>query len=251
MSPSLSSRLLLTAFLQRDKAWDVYPYPCIGQFRFLQLNLCQQPSYQKMVEALKGGAKYLDIGCCVGQDIRKLVADGAPRQQLLGAELQPEFIDLGYDFFQDRDRLSAKMMQANVLDRSAGSPFDELAGTLDYIHLGMVLHVFERDQQREVLENCIRLLKPKRGVLILGQAVGNADGGVSAGQTQTGGDWTGKIFRHNDVTFRALWEEIGVRTGTRWDCRASVDGGLGVDSGKRAWDSPKARRLVFEVERLD
>lgn len=241
--------LALTPSLQRDKAWDVYPYPCIGQFRFLQLNLCQQPSYKAIVQKLQEGARYLDIGCCVGQDIRKLVADGAPAQQLYGAELQPAFLDLGYDFFQDRATLTSTFMQADILDRGAASPLEALAGTVDFIHLGMLLHIFEREPQIHLLENCIRLLKAEPGVLIVGQAVGDAEGSVCAGQT--GGRFTGKAFRHNDVTFRALWEEIGERTGTRWECRASVDGGLGIDSGKRAWESSKARRLVFEVERLE
>ncbi|CAN8105283.1 unnamed protein product [Discula destructiva] len=178
-----------------------------------------------MVHKLRAGATYLDIGCCVGQDIRKLVADGAPAQQLYGAELQPEFIDLGYDFFQDRETLSSKFMQADVLDRGPANPLEELAGAVDFIHLGMMLHIFEWDQQRDLLENCIRILKPEPGVLILGQAVGNADGALSAGQT--GGNFTGKAFRHNESTFKALWKEIEERTGTVWDCRASIDGGLG------------------------
>lgn len=77
----------LTFRIQRDRAWDIFPYPCIGQFRFLDLALCKQPSYGTMLQRLKAGAKYVDIGCCIGQDIRKLVADGAPGENLYGAEL--------------------------------------------------------------------------------------------------------------------------------------------------------------------
>lgn len=83
--PLQTQRLILRD--QRDKAWEVFPYPCIGQFRFLNLSLCQQPSYSSVLERLKGGAKYVDIGCCLGQDIRRLVADGAPAENLYGAEL--------------------------------------------------------------------------------------------------------------------------------------------------------------------
>lgn len=40
-----------------------------------------------MVQRLKDGARYLDVGCCLGQDIRKLVADGVPSAHLYGVEL--------------------------------------------------------------------------------------------------------------------------------------------------------------------
>lgn len=201
-----------------------------------------------MVQRLKHGSLYLDIGCCLGQDIRKLVADGVPSSHLYGAELQPEFIDLGYDFFQDRESLRTSFIQADVLDIGTANPLNELSGAFDFIHLGMVLHIYQWDQQRDMLERCVDLLKPESGVLILGQALGSADGGLSAGQT--GANFTGKPFKHNATTFQTLWKEIGERTATKWDCRASIDGGLGVDSGMRKWDVSSSRRLVFEVERL-
>lgn len=236
---------------QRDKAWQVYPYPCIGQFRFLQLNLCQLPSYGAMVQRLKDGARYLEIGCCLGQDIRKLVADGVPSGQLYGIELEKEFIDLGYDFFKDRDSLEAHLFQADILDRSSSDGLDALSGTMEFVHLGMVLHIFEWDQQREILERCITLLKAQPGVMILGQAVGNVEGGGLSTAGPAGASSTGKVgFKHNVTTFQKLWKEIEERTGARWECRASIDGGLGVDSGARKWDTASARRLVFEVERL-
>lgn len=203
-----------------------------------------------MLQRLKDGARYLDVGCCLGQDIRKLVADGVPSDHLNGIELEKEFIDLGYEFFKDRDALKANFFQADILDRGGDNALNVLSGTMEFIHLGMVLHIFTWDQQRETLERCITLLKSQPGVMILGQAVGNVEGGgLSAGLTganSTGGSG----FKHNVTTFQILWKEIEQRTGTRWDCRASIDSGLGVDSGARKWDTANARRLVFEVERL-
>lgn len=238
-----------------------------------------------MVESLKAGARYLDIGCCIGQDIRQLVADGAPHENLYGAELlvayspcfvihhlcssglfssahfspdclsvvntetssadtlgesESQFVDLGYEFFQDRDTLKVHFMQANIFDLGEGSALGPLRGTFDFIHLGMVLHMFDWDRQRVALENCIQLLKPEAGALVLGQAVGDAEG-TSAGRL---------VFRHSDVTFKKLWKEIEEKTGLKFDCRAWVDTGLGIDDGNRGWDLTSARRLAFEVERL-
>ncbi|KUI64805.1 hypothetical protein VM1G_01245 [Cytospora mali] len=227
----------------RDKAWDVFPYPCIGQFRFLQLSLYKQPSYPAMIQQLRQGAKYLDIGCCLGQDLRKLVADGVPSENLYGAELLGDFIQLGYDLFRDKDTLKTQFMQADVLDPN--SPLQSLKGAIDFIHLGMILHVFSWEEQREVLETCIRILKPRAGTLIVGQAVGHAEG-----MSSPGGHAGGYSFKHSDESFRRLWKEISERTGIQFDCRAALDEGLGVADGKRKWDVAAARRLTFEVERV-
>lgn len=228
--------------MQRDKAWDIFPYPCIGQFRFLDLGLRRQPSYKVILQRLKEGGKYLDIGCCIGQDIRQLVADGAPSENLYGAELEEPFINLGYDFFKDKDTLRTQFMQANVLDPE--SPLKNLGGSIDFIHLGMLLHIFGWEKQRDLLERCIKLLKPKAGTLIVGQAVGHVDGVESPGQSG------GISFKHSDESFRRLWKEISGRTGIEFDCRASIDQGLGIGEAKRKWDVATTRRLVFEVERL-
>ncbi|KAI3398216.1 hypothetical protein diail_9693 [Diaporthe ilicicola] len=223
----------------RDKAWDVFPYPCIGQFKFLRLSLYGLPSYASMVSRLNQGAKYLDIGCCLGQDIRKLVMDGAPAENIYAAELNAPFIDLGYDFFRDKG-LAVKFLEADALVLSDDSPLSGLKGTIEFIHLAMVLHCFERENQRVALENCISILKPQPGSLILGTAVGDLEGASTpAGE-----------YMHNVETFKALWAEISERTGVDFDCRAYLDGGLGIAAAKRNFGFDRARRLVFEVERL-
>ena len=41
---------------QRNKAWEVHHYPCLGQFRFLELNLSARPSgdlYARLLSMLK------------------------------------------------------------------------------------------------------------------------------------------------------------------------------------------------------
>lgn len=192
-----------------------------------------------MVRRLKQGAKYLDIGCCLGQDIRKLVMDGAPPENLYGAELHAPFIDLSYDLFRDRG-LAATFMEADALVLSEDSPLSKLKGVVDFVHLGMVLHVFGLEKQRTLLENCVSLLRPERGSVILGTAVGAVEGT----QAPTG------FYLQSDETFRALWAEISERTGVKFDCRASLDNGLAILEARDKSSFDGARRLRFEVERL-
>lgn len=192
-----------------------------------------------MLDSLKQGAKYLDIGCCLGQDLRKLVADGAPPENLYGAELWAPFIDLSYELFKDQD-LSSRLFQADALDLSDGSPLAALKGQMDFIHLGMILHVFNLEKQQVFLENCVSLLKPIPGCLIVGTAVGDVEGTPATAQN----------FMHSDNTFRDMWSSIGKRTGFNFSCRVSLDNGLAIPTASQKYGSDRARRLVFEVETL-
>lgn len=168
--------------------------------------------------------------------------DGAPATNLHGAELQEGFIELGYDFFRDKDTLQATLIQADAFDLGEDSSLFGLVGKVDFLHLGMVLHLFGWEKQRELLENCVKLLRPApSGSMILGQAVGDLEGGARPGRP---------IFAHNVETFNKMWSEISERTGLKFECRATLDEGLGIAESRRGWDGATRRRLSFEVERV-
>ncbi|SPQ20284.1 9062dc1e-1f17-46de-b7e8-2f327e6c427f [Thermothielavioides terrestris] len=229
----------------RDKIWDVFPWPCVGQFRFLDLSLSRHPMYGRILERIRdGGEQFLDVGCCFAQDIRKLVHDGAPAANLWGLEKQAEFITLAFDFFRDADRLAADhFIHADLLDREHPQA-RALEGNVDIVQLGMILHVWDRAGQVEACRRVVELLRPRPGSLVIGQSVGHLDGVEMAG---AGGK---RIFKQNAETFAAMWEEVGRLTGTKWQVHASLDEGLGIAQQQRQWDDPRTRRLSFVVERL-
>ena len=231
---------------QRNRAWEIHPYPCLGQFRFLELNLADRGDlYTRLLDILKSGGRFLDVGTCLGQDLRKLVYDGAPASSVAGAELNTGFIELGYELFGDKDSLESLIVSANILEPITGSSLEELEGKLDVVQLGMILHLFSWEEQIVAFENAIKLLKPeKKGTLIIGQASGNLDG------IATGGAWGRVTFKHNVESFEKLIKELGDKTGTQLKVTASLDNGLSIFDGKRTWDDPKTRRLLFEVERI-
>lgn len=191
---------------------------------------------------LKSGGKLLDLGCCFGQDLRKLVHDGAPASSLYGADLRSEFIDLGYDLFLDRDRIGVQFLTADIFDPN--SSLKQLDGQMSVVYIGLLLHLFDWEGQRKACERIVGFLKPEKGVLVLGQQVGC----LVACDVMSGGER--KVTRHDLASFEKLWKEVGERTGSQWEVRANLDEGLGVGDGTRAWDRHETRRLVFEVERV-
>ncbi|CAK7204340.1 hypothetical protein SEUCBS139899_007095 [Sporothrix eucalyptigena] len=235
----------------RNRAWAVHPYPCLGQFRFLELNLSQRGDlYNRLLKELKTqpGSRFLDIGCCLGQDIRKLVYDGAPASSVAGAELNGAFIDLGYDLFRDRDSTAGQMVivSANILESPTGpsSPLHSLVGQFSAVQLGMLLHLFTWEEQITAFENTLVLLRGQPGDRIFGQATGHLDG------TPTASVGSRATFKHNAESFARLVAAAQEATGTRWRIvTAELDNGLSVFDGKRTWDDPRTRRLVFEIER--
>jgi SAM-dependent methyltransferase len=231
--------------VQRDQIWEVFPYPCVGEFGFLDLNLCQRPAYIRIMNKVKASpsARHLDIGCCVGQDIRRLAYDGVPSERIVGLELERGFIDLGYDLFRDRDKIKSQFVVANMLDEN-NDELDSLAGSFDTIHVGMVIQLFNRDEQMKFLAKVFKLGKEEPGVLIVGHFLGHTDAAE---------DVPGKFgqanMRHNLESWFKLWNEVCEKTGTRWRLETTIDTLVGFGPRHSTWRDPKWRRLVFEAER--
>lgn len=89
----------------RNRAYSSHPLPCLGHFRFMALDLSNHPYSPSILTRLESPDDsrelLLNFGCCIGQDIRQLLFDGAPVSKLYGSDLLPEFIETGYDLFCD------------------------------------------------------------------------------------------------------------------------------------------------------
>lgn len=202
----------------------------------------RSPSYPLILSRLQTGASLLDLGCCFAQDLRKLVHDGAPAHNLYGAELKGEFIELGYKLFLDKESFGAKFMQADIFDTEG--ELKRLEGKMDMCQIGLFLHLFDYAGQVKACERIVSLMKPEKGALIIGQQIGKVDAGaVTVAATR-------EIFKHNVGSFEKMWEEVGEKTGSKWEVRAVMDEGLGIGEEKRKWDEASSKRLVFEVERV-
>lgn len=227
----------------RNRAFDVFPYPCIGLFRFLNLGIRKSPQYSEVLQRLKDGQSFLDIGCCFGQDIRRLVADGAPSENTYGSDLRKDFIELGYDLFLDKETLKTKFIAGDVLDPDAS--IKQLDGKIDIIHAAAFFHLFNWDGQVRIAKRFVSLLNPEAGVLVIGQQLANVEAGEYS--------FSGKMrYRHNDESFKRMWKLVGDETGTNWqvDARISESELLKKHSSLFEWAPPGSCALSFTVRRL-
>ena len=174
---------------------------------------------------------FLDLGCCLGQDIRKLILDASPNlpppkdlvSRIHGADLLPSFIDAGYALFCDERIVprSQLIAPADVFDTAPDNALSKLDGKVSVLHVGAVFHLFDLEQQKEVGRRCLKLLERKgvemaasghgeggeevqwsKRALIFGEQVGNITAGHTARQSG------GLRYRHNEESWKGMWEEL-------------------------------------------
>ena len=203
----------------RDRAYKSYPYPCLGRWRFLELDLAIHPLYQNdVLPMLKDSAEasnagkpdwiFLDLGCCLGQDVRKLLFDGADPARVYGADLRPELISIGYELFKDEDTFPRNehfIAPADVFDFSADSELSKKCdGRVGILHSAAVFHLFNWEGQVKIAQRCLRLMNSKNGrVLICGAQLGIVNAGDFV--QRSGGTL---MFWHNGESWKRFWEEV-------------------------------------------
>ncbi|KAI1149982.1 hypothetical protein F4825DRAFT_428327 [Nemania diffusa] len=230
----------------RDRLWDVYPYACVGHFRFASLEFAADIYYQQALARLlsaqetetasssPGGdiTRLLDVGCCVGQVLRKLAHDGVDSSRLYGTDVEPRFLDLGFDLFRDRATFRGRFVVGDLLlplppeptamnhggdggpsnsSGSSNSELDALDGSMTLVHATSFFHLFTWAEQVRAATRIVRLLRADGAdVMVFGRQVGTAAPRASG---KAGSD---KVYLHDGRSWQRLWDEVGARTGTRW-----------------------------------
>ncbi|KAL8898829.1 MAG: hypothetical protein Q9207_006507 [Kuettlingeria erythrocarpa] len=281
----------------RSKAFAIYPYPCIGQLRFLNLSLSRHPLYPEVLGRLRPRSHlepqmyesldmsgnvssvsyvhsqpqlFLDLGCCLAQDLRKLVFDGVPSENLHGLDIERGFIDLSYDLFKDRATLKSRFVVEDMFHANAEgnghlneeSPAGEgkppsasstphlasLENRMSVIAANSIFHLYNYSDQLRLAKRVVQLLSPERGSLILGRQVGSAQPGE-----YTAVNNQGTRYAHDIASFRKFWDQVAKDIGN--DCRFRVEAILDEEelgenkSQGQNWSEPNIRRLRFGVWR--
>ncbi|KAL8649582.1 MAG: hypothetical protein Q9210_004313 [Variospora velana] len=170
---------------------------------------------------LKAGHTLLDIGACLGQDLRKCIFDGAPATNLYASDLFPEYEELAYDLWRDQDKLpSGHFFADDILADNASFTSGPLMthlgpASVDITTITMFLHLFNYENQLKVATRILRLLSHRPGSMILGSQAGSIDFGEQALQPPFHRGEAGvkrTVFRHNPESFERLWREAGQAT---------------------------------------
>ncbi|MCJ1395292.1 hypothetical protein MMC18_008176 [Xylographa bjoerkii] len=245
-------------YMIRDMAWEIFPWPCIGEFWFISLGLHSHPFYSPLLARLKSDsvATLLDLGTCLGQDLRKLVYDGIPASQLHGSDLFAEFETAGYALWRDKEKFHDRFIAADIF--ATRGPLVDTEGTWDVISIFLFLHVWDLVDQKRACKRILRLLKPRPGSWIIGAQSGSANPKhmplqppfVPLGKERS-------VYRHSVDTFRKMWEEVGNEEEVSLDIwveyqRLEVTGE--PSDTRNSWtlmsDGDDYRRLYFLVKRL-
>lgn len=229
---------------QREQGFAANPYPCIGHYRFLALTLPTHPLYSEIVTQLRAdpAARYLDLGCCFGQDLRQLVLDGVPSSQLSGLDIEGPLMELGYSLFLDRSTLESKFQVVDLFSAS-GPEWEGLeAQGADVLHCSAFFHLFPLADQKKAALNVARLVRPK------GIIVGRQSGSVKPGEVPAIKAGT-TSFRHDVQTLQKLWDEVGEQTGTKWAVEGALDS-VGMVVKVSGLEDENSRRLLFTIRRL-
>jgi hypothetical protein len=176
--------------------------------------------------------------------LRKLAADGAPTERLYGSDLRPEFFTLGYKLFRDKETLKSKFIAADIF--SPSSALHSLYGEIDIVYAGSFLHLFGYAEQVYICKEIVKLLREKKGSMLLGRQVGDLNAGEKVHRTNK----SQTMFRHNGESFRKMWEEVGELTGTKWKVQTEIlhSDGRFMKEREEAAEST-VRRLRFSVFR--
>ncbi|KAJ2986314.1 hypothetical protein NUW58_g5087 [Xylaria curta] len=237
--------------IQREKAWEVFPWPCIGQFAFIEQGLLHHPNYFRITQRLTINTpahRFLDLGTCLGQDIRTLLHDGASPSTIYGADLIPAFRDVGYALFKDSDRLDP----SHFIIGDIFSEADKLAttrGTWDIVHISNFLHLFSFADQEAASKNILKLLKRVPGSTIIGTQMGSLVAEhfkLKPPMCEPGEDKT--VYRHNKETLKALFEKAANELGIKAVVWSDYDEANMRGPAGQFFAGDNARRISFVVD---
>lgn len=245
---------------QRDQAWAIRAYPCTGLGRFLLPVLPRSPAYALILSTLQAGGYLLDVGCHLGGDMRRLAFDGAPTDHMTGLDIVSHW-DLGFDLFRDAGRFKARFVEADLLsleaqtgdrkvngeDSTIAKAFNSLQGKMNVISVSAVLHQWALKQQVEAAKRLVPFSSGP-GAILLGYQIGN-----TVAQEIIMPSTVVPQFRHNPLSFRLMWEQVGRETGTLWETKAEFLewNEAGWDTEDYTWMADGDRVLDFVITRIE
>ncbi|KAG1817400.1 hypothetical protein EV424DRAFT_1624033 [Suillus variegatus] len=155
----------------------VAPHTCIRESIFAEPRIDHHFQYQEVQETRRSRPyrmTLVDLGCCMGTDLRKLVVDGFPVLDIMGLDIENRFFDIGRLMYNEGDTPSIKFKQTDALDPLLCERNASLESKFDFVHSANVVHLFQTEGQLAFIRSMAFLAKP--GGLMWDRQVGLANG---------------------------------------------------------------------------
>jgi len=186
--------------------------------RFAKLKMKQLSAYEYVLGwGGLSGSILLDVGCGLGIDVRKAVADGFPPEQIIATDVRKDLWELGNRLFKPRsDKCAIHFIHTDVMLLEPREPCYEvpvirhpvlstqrdltlLYNQVTCIHAGDIFHRLSEPEQRGLAKRLGGLLCGMGGCVIFGQQPGmtrpgpKVDGGV-------------EIYCHSPESWKDIWD---------------------------------------------
>lgn len=145
-------------------------------------------------------------------------------------------MELGYEFFLDRETLKSKFLVADIFKGAEqGEPWTSLEKEkADIIHCSAFFHLFPLPDQIRAAKNVARLVRPN------GIIVGRQSGSVKPGEVPAIAEGS-TSFRHDISSLQSMWDEVGRATDTEWKVSGTLDT-VGMIAKKNAVEDENSLR---------
>ncbi|EJD05483.1 uncharacterized protein FOMMEDRAFT_17776 [Fomitiporia mediterranea MF3/22] len=253
----------------QKEAWAVFTYRCIQAFGFITLKISHLPAYQDLLKLGKErpGAIFLDLACCFGNDIRKAIADGYPKENSIASDLEGAFWGLGNKLYRTTEEtFPVPFVQGNVFDAEHIAPapphysspttprpvlssltsLTPLQGHVSALHVAAFFHLFGKEEQITAAHRLASLLSPVPGSMIFGTHTTRTVSGERIAAVRHE-----KVYCFNPEDWCALWDGEAFRKGSVLTEATIVDDFPWVGKGFGS-DIEKVRRatMVWSVKRI-
>eukprot|EP01084_Bolivina_argentea_P173821 301106_1 len=197
--------------LFREKALKSCDYGCIRYGTFIKSQMILHPQWlshikpKLLLSTNNSQSSILDIGCCFGTDLRYCLHLGCNKNQILGVDINADFINLGFDYFGDRELLTERFIAMNVLDPIYNGQTKLLNNNnynlFEIIQISHVYHLLNEKEGNLLMKLCVSLLKKPNGI-IFGKFWGCKKEGVSYRRDKL-------RYLHSKQSFKCLMEKYG------------------------------------------
>lgn len=209
----------------QKRSWNVAPYPSVGALTWLNPYILLHSAYTTVLEKVKNGASILDCACMVAQDLRQLAYAGAPTENMYGFDIELDFFDIGFSFYNDRDRWKGSFIHADATQPFHTNGLGQLEGKIDIIWCAKFIHIFDRKRQVDMMVKLLSLLSPQPGAMFVGSQNGFPGGrDIMIEGLQKFDSTTDRFFLADAADIEEMWTEVARRTATegQWDLQARL-----------------------------